>query len=77
MLGITTYCIIAINSHNLYQNVSTAKGKVKGKGKHIAVSNNIASPLSELTCQWDHTVLPATRQRWHSHLYPSRSWYSI
>ena len=20
---------------------------------------------------WDHTVLPATRQRWHSHLYPS------
>jgi len=26
---------------------------------------------------WDHTVLPATRHRWHSHLYPSRSWYSI
>ena len=25
----------------------------------------------------DHTVLPATRQRWHSRLYPSRSWYSI
>jgi len=25
----------------------------------------------------DHTVLPATRQRWHSHLYPSQSWYSI
>jgi len=24
-----------------------------------------------------HTVLPATRQRWHSHLYPSQSWYSI
>ena len=24
----------------------------------------------------DHTVLPATRQRWHSRLYPSRSWYS-
>jgi len=23
------------------------------------------------------TVLPATRQRWHSHSYPSRSWYSI
>ena len=21
---------------------------------------------------WDHTVLPATRQRWHSRLYPSR-----
>ena len=26
---------------------------------------------------WDHTVLPTTRQRWHSRLYPSRSWYSI
>ena len=26
---------------------------------------------------WDHTVLPATRQRWHSRRYPSRSWYSI
>jgi len=25
----------------------------------------------------DHTVLPATRQRRHSHLYPSWSWYSI
>jgi len=26
---------------------------------------------------WDHTVLPATRQRWHSRPYSSRSWYSI
>jgi len=26
---------------------------------------------------WDHTALPATRQRWHSRLYLSRSWYSI
>jgi len=26
---------------------------------------------------WDHTVLLTTRQRWHSRLYPSRSWYSI
>ena len=25
----------------------------------------------------DHTVLPATRQRLHSRLYPRRSWYSI
>jgi len=25
----------------------------------------------------DRTALPATRQRWHSRLYPSRSWYSI
>jgi len=26
---------------------------------------------------WDHTVLHATQQRWHSCLYPSRSSYSI
>ena len=26
---------------------------------------------------WDNTVLPATRQRWHSRPYPSRSLYSI
>ena len=26
---------------------------------------------------WDHTVLPATRQRWHYRPYPSQSWYSI
>jgi len=26
---------------------------------------------------WDHTVLPETRQSWHSRLYPSQSWYSI
>jgi len=25
----------------------------------------------------NHTVLPATRQRWHSRPYSSRSWYSI
>jgi len=24
---------------------------------------------------WDHTVLPATRQRWHSSLYPGWNWY--
>ena len=26
---------------------------------------------------WDHTLLPATRQRWHSRLYTSQSWYLI
>jgi len=41
--------------------------------KCIAV-RKVATPLRELTC---HTVLPATRQRWHSRLYPSRIWYSI
>jgi len=41
--------------------------------KCIAV-RKVATPLRELTC---HTVLPATRQRWHSRPYPGRSWYSI
>ena len=41
--------------------------------KCIAV-RKVATPLRELTC---HTVLPATRQRWHSRPYLSRSWYSI
>ena len=26
---------------------------------------------------WDHTVLPATRQRLHSRPYPGQSWHSI
>ena len=30
------------------------------------------APLRQLTCIWDHTVLPATRQRRHSRLYPSQ-----
>jgi len=40
-------------------------------------------PKSPLYCYWnsraiwDHTVLPATWQRWHSSLYPSQSCYSI
>jgi len=25
-----------------------------------------ASPLLELTCIWDHAMLPVSRQRWHS-----------
>jgi len=43
--------------------------------------------VRSLTCQtatgthmpyrMDRTVLPATRQRWYSRFYPSRSWYSI
>ena len=31
--------------------------------------------ISHMSC--DHTVLPATRQSWHSRLYLNRSWYSI
>jgi len=40
----------------------------------------VASPLGAYwnsRAIWDHTVLPVTRQRWHSSLYASRSWYSI
>ena len=36
-------------------------------------SLQLSSPLRELACHiWDHTVLPATRQRWHTRLYPSK-----
>ena len=45
--------------------------------KCIAVCK-VATPLRELTCHMgSHSVTPATRQRWHSRPYPSRSWYSI
>jgi len=55
--------------------------------KHIAVKQNKADTgvrnSNELTATgkshtiWDNTVLPATRQRWLSCFYPSRSWYLI
>jgi len=43
----------------------------KGKGKRSITVCKKPSLLQELTC-WNHTMLPATRQRWHSHLYPSQ-----
>jgi len=48
----------------------------KGTKRSIAVRNKHHRYGNSHTI-WDHTVLPATRQRWHSHSYPSRSWYSI
>jgi len=48
--------------------------KVKGE-RSIAVCNT-PHRYWNLRAIWDHTVLPATRQRWHSRPYPSRSWYS-
>jgi len=40
------------------------------------VCKYVAAPLRELT--WDHTVLPATQQWWHSRLHPSKAgaWFS-
>ena len=35
------------------------------------------SLLREFTCQWDHTVIPATRQRRPPRHNPSWRWYSI
>ena len=35
------------------------------------------SLLREFTCQWDHTVLPATRQRRPPRHNPNWRWYSI
>ena len=42
------------------------------QGCHTATGTHVPHGIT-----WDHTVLPATRQRWHSRPYPSRSWYSI
>jgi len=52
------------------------RAKGKGKGTDIAVCEG-TSPLGKSHAIWDHTVLPTTRQRQFSRLYPSRSWYSI
>ena len=57
-------------SHN-----TTHKIKVKVE-TYSSLQAGLPTLLRELTL-WDHTVLPATRQRWHSRLYPSHSWYSI
>jgi len=36
------------------------------------------SKLWDATCEWHHTVLSATRQRWPPRLHPNRAgWYSI
>ena len=38
----------------------------------------VTSELRDATCQWDHTVLAATRQRLPPRLHPNRAgWYSI
>jgi len=49
--------------------------KVKSK-RSIAVSDS-PHRYGNSHATWDHTALPATRQRRHSRRYPSRSWYSI
>ena len=50
--------------------------KSKQSKRSIAVSDS-PHHYGNSRAIWDHTVLPATRQRWHSRHYPSRSWYSI
>jgi len=52
------------------------KSKVKVK-KGISSSRTLPHRYRKSHTIWDHTVLPAIRQRWLSCLYPSRSWYSI
>jgi len=52
----------------------------KGKGKRSIAVRKKPHRYGNSHATWDHTVLPgipATRQQWHSRLYPSRSWYSI
>ena len=45
----------------------------KGKGTRSIAVCNICHCCWNSHAIWDHTVLPAARQRWHSHLCPSRS----
>jgi len=42
----------------------------KGKGKQSMAVSNMPQCSHAI---WDHTVLPATRQRWHSCLYPAET----
>jgi len=51
--------------------------RVATEGKCIAVCETSPHRYGKSLIIWDHTVLTATRQRWLSRLYPSRSWYSI
>jgi len=46
-------------------------------GLHWACSEACTVISGNSDTIWDHTVLPATRLRWHSCLYLSRNWYSI
>jgi len=51
----------------------------KVKWAYSSSQADLPSPLRELTFRMgSHNILlPAIRQRWHSRLYSSRSWYSI
>ena len=57
--------------------VHNIQGKGKGKGKRSIAVRKKPHRYGNSRAIWDHTVLPATRQRWHFRRYPSRSWYSI
>jgi len=60
---------------NLYRTEPTTKSaKVKAD---IAVRNvTLPRRYGNSRAIWDHTMLPATQQRWRSRRYPSRSWHS-
>ena len=49
--------------------------KLKGKEGYSSLQAGLRSPLWELAWHTilDHTVLPATRQRWHSRLSPTEA----
>jgi len=53
-----------------------SSGKVKWSKSHIAVLNQNYHTATGNHMPYGITVLPATRQRWLSRLYPSRSWYA-
>jgi len=67
-----TRCVIEL--HNTEQRQTGKVSKVYG---YCSLQSNLPHRCGNSRATWDHTVLPATRRRWHSCLYPSRSWYSI
>ena len=69
---------VFISRNSPYQElepVNCSKSKEEEVKKGIAVCKPHRYGNSHTI--WNHTVLPATQQMWHSRLYPSRSWYSI
>ena len=60
-----------------FSTANRCEGKSKGKGKRSIAVRKKPHRYGNSRTIWDHTVLPATRQRWYSRLHPSRSWYSI
>jgi len=69
-------------AHGVLQGGPKSEWRIsKGKGAYsssYSIVLKFTSELRDATCQWDHTVLSATRQRWPPRLHPNQAGrYSI